>query len=88
MLTIELEPELEMSLRAVAEKEHCSVNEIAKRIISACLKEGQQTALKELAQTEGQRILQVLDEYELLGCMEGGDGTLSVNYKKHLWGHE
>jgi hypothetical protein len=24
----------------------------------------------------------------LLGCMEGGDGTLSVNYKKHLWGNE
>ena len=84
MLTIELEPELEMRLKAVAEKEHCSVNEMAKRFISVCLK----TELKELAQTEGQRILQVLDEYQLLGCMEGGDGTLSVNYKKHLWGNE
>jgi hypothetical protein len=88
MLTIELEPELEMRLKAVAEKEHCSVNEMAKRFISVCLKEKQQTELKESAQTEGQRILQVLDEYNLLGCMEGGDGTLSVNYKKHLWGNE
>lgn len=88
MLTIELEPELEMSLKAVAEKEHCSVNEIAKRFISVCLKEIQQTTLKEPAQTEGQRILKILDDYALLGCMEGGDGTLSVDYKKHLWGHK
>lgn len=80
MLTIELEPELEMQLKAIAEKEHCSANEMAKRFISLCLKENQQT--------EGQRILQILDEYQLLGCMESGDGTLSVDYKKHLWGNK
>jgi hypothetical protein len=32
-------------------------------------------------QTEGARVLQVLEEYGLLGCMEGGDGKLSENYK-------
>ena len=39
-------------------------------------------------QTEGARVLQVLDEYGLLGCMEGGDGKLSEDYKQHLWGNE
>jgi hypothetical protein len=36
-------------------------------------------------QTEGARILQALEEYGLLGCMEGGDGKLSENYKQYLW---
>lgn len=38
--------------------------------------------------TEGARVLQVLDDYGLLGCMEGGDGNLSEDYKQHLWGNE
>jgi hypothetical protein len=38
--------------------------------------------------TEGARVLKVLEEYELLGCMEGGDGKLSEDYKQHLWGNE
>jgi hypothetical protein len=32
------------------------------------------------AQTEGEKALQIMEEYGLLGCMEG-DGTLSENYK-------
>jgi hypothetical protein len=36
-------------------------------------------------ETEGQRILRLLEEAVLLGCMEG-DGNLSINYKDHLWG--
>jgi hypothetical protein len=39
-------------------------------------------------QTEGARVLQVLEEVGLLGCMEGGDGQLSEDYKQHLWGSE
>ena len=39
-------------------------------------------------QTEGARVLQTLKEVGLLGCMEGGDGKLSENYKLHLWGSE
>lgn len=42
----------------------------------------------EETQTEGARILQALEEYELLGCMESGDGKLSEDYKQHLWGNE
>lgn len=38
-------------------------------------------------QTEGAKVLQIMEEYGLLGCMEG-DGTLSENYKQHLWGNE
>jgi hypothetical protein len=38
-------------------------------------------------ETEGQKLLRILEEHGLLGCMEG-DGNLSVEYKKHLWGRE
>lgn len=39
------------------------------------------------AQTEGAKVLQLLESYGLLGCMEG-DGKLSEDYKQHLWGNE
>ncbi len=39
-------------------------------------------------QTEGEKILAILERVELLGCMEGGDENLSENYKEHLWGNE
>jgi len=38
-------------------------------------------------ETEGQKLLRILDEEGLIGCMHG-DGNLSVDYKKHLWGSE
>ena len=38
-------------------------------------------------ETEGQKVLRILEEHSLLGCMEG-DGKLSVEYKQHLWGSE
>ena len=38
------------------------------------------------AATEGQKVLRILEEHQLLGCMED-DGSLSVDYKKHLWGN-
>ena len=34
--------------------------------------------------TEGAKILQIMEDFGLLGCMEG-DGELSENYKQHLW---
>ena len=38
-------------------------------------------------QADGERMLQILENHGLLGCMEG-DGELSENYKQHLWGNE
>jgi hypothetical protein len=38
-------------------------------------------------ETEGEKLLRILDEEGLIGCMHG-DGNLSVAYKKHLWGNE
>lgn len=38
-------------------------------------------------ETEGVKMLKILENRGLLGCMEG-DGRLSVDYKKHLWGNE
>jgi hypothetical protein len=45
MLTIELEPELEDSLTAEAEKEHCTVNDIIKKLIYSHFKEKQEPKL-------------------------------------------
>lgn len=36
--------------------------------------------------TEGAKMLGIMEDYGLLGCMEG-DGNLSENYKQHLWGN-
>ena len=38
------------------------------------------------SETEGQKVLRILEEHQLLGCMED-DSSLSVDYKKHLWGN-
>lgn len=35
-------------------------------------------------ETEGQKVLRILEEHKLLGCMET-DSRLSVDYKNHLW---
>ena len=37
-------------------------------------------------ETEGGKLLRIMEEHGLLGCMEG-DGNLSVDYKKYLWGN-
>jgi len=37
-------------------------------------------------ETEGQKVLRILEVHQLLGCMED-DARLSVDYKRHLWGH-
>lgn len=36
-------------------------------------------------ESEGEKVLRIMETHGLLGCMEG-DGQLSVDYKKHLWG--
>jgi hypothetical protein len=38
----------------------------------------------QINQTEGANALQLMQDYGLLGCIEG-DGLLSENYKQHLW---
>ena len=45
MLTIELEPELEKILNAMAQKEHSSPSEIIKQLIKSYLKEKQEPEL-------------------------------------------
>lgn len=38
-------------------------------------------------ETEGLKILKIMDKHGILGCMEG-NGRLSVEYKEHLWSQE
>ncbi|MEI2773997.1 MAG: hypothetical protein V9G98_25880 [Candidatus Competibacter sp.] len=38
-------------------------------------------------ETESQRIYRVFEEAGLIGCFEG-EGNLSVEYKKYLWGND
>lgn len=40
-----------------------------------------------LPETEGQKLLRILEEEGLLGCMHD-ENNLSVDYKKHLWGNQ
>ncbi len=42
--------------------------------------------LPKSSETEGQKLLRILDEHALLGCINS-DSNLSVEYKKHLWGN-
>ena len=39
-------------------------------------------------QTEGERVLAILETVGLLGCMKSGDGKLSENYKEYLWDNQ
>ena len=41
----------------------------------------------EIPETEGQRIYRIFEEAGLIGCFEG-EGNLSVEYKKYLWGND
>lgn len=41
----------------------------------------------EANESEGQKMLRIFSEEGLIGCIHG-DGNLSVDYKKHLWGNE
>jgi hypothetical protein len=43
---------------------------------------------EEETQTEGERVLAILEAAELLGSMQDSDGKLSVNYKEHLWSNK
>ena len=45
MLTIELEPELETTLNAMAQNEHSSPSELIKRLINRYIQEKQQSEL-------------------------------------------
>lgn len=38
-------------------------------------------------ETEGLKMLKIMDKHGILGCMEG-NGRLSVEYKQHLWNHQ
>jgi hypothetical protein len=41
----------------------------------------------EQMETPGAKAFRIFEEEGLIGCMEG-DGTLSVDYKKQLWGSD
>jgi len=45
MLTLELEPELELYLKTIAEKEHRTINEIVNQLIKEYLNEKQNSEL-------------------------------------------
>jgi hypothetical protein len=45
MLTIDLEPELELSLNALAKEQHISANELVKQFIEQCMQKKQHSHL-------------------------------------------
>ena len=80
MLTIQLENEVETSLFQLAKFENLRPEKLIERLIKNYVALRSETA----TQTEGEKVLQLLEKYELLGCMKG-DGNLSEDYKTHLW---
>jgi 23S rRNA pseudoU1915 N3-methylase RlmH len=51
-----------------------------------CFLENQES--QSATQTEGERVLKILEKAGLLNCMKGGDEKLSENYTAHLWSNE
>lgn len=39
-------------------------------------------------ETEGQRMLRILEEAGLIGCIKNGEPDLAENYEKYLWSHK
>jgi hypothetical protein len=58
------------------------LSEVLTDILSKAIDEG-----IEAPETEGQKMLNIFAEEGLIGCLHG-DGSLSVDYKQHLWGNE
>ena len=66
MLTIDLEPELENTLKTMAEKQHISVNEIIKRLLISSIKEEQK--LNSGSEPDNQRLLDQLKNIKPVEC--------------------
>ena len=63
MLTIELEPELEYSLNAMAEEQHLAVEELVKQFIKQCMPKKQESEL----------LIDMLKSLPKIACFENQD---------------
>lgn len=66
MLTIDLEPELENTLKTMAEKQHISVNEIINRLLISSIKAEQK--LNSGSEPDNQRLLDKLKDIKPVEC--------------------
>ncbi len=63
MLTIELEPELELSLNEMAKEQHLAVEELVKQFIKQCMPKKQEAEL----------LIDMLKSLPKIACFEGKD---------------
>ncbi|CDI00755.1 MAG: hypothetical protein WAU60_11585 [Candidatus Competibacter denitrificans] len=81
-----IETELdEIHAKRLLELQHHSNKSLPQLVADILIKALDETTFP--PETEGQKVLRILKEHDLLGCMEG-DGRLAVDYKKYLWGQE
>lgn len=81
-----IETELdEIHTKFLLELQHHSNKSLSQLVADILIKALDETTFP--PETEGQKVLRILKEHDLLGCMEG-DGRLAVDYKKYLWGQE
>lgn len=78
---IELELDDKLAERLLCQRKN--IDKQLPEIITDILTKALESSPVEKA-TEGQKVLRILEQHQLIGCMEG-DGHLSVDYKNHLW---
>lgn len=75
MLTIELEPELETALNAVAEQEHSSPTEIIKQLLNTYLQEKQSSEL----------LIDIVATLPKIACFENHDPLVLQKAMRDEW---
>ncbi|WP_020562413.1 hypothetical protein [Methylosarcina fibrata] len=78
-IELELDDQLAQSLLHQQQNTHRSLADVITDILTQAVENA-----KPPAESEGEKALRILEQHQLLGCMEG-DGNLSVDYKNHLW---
>lgn len=78
-IELELDDELAECLLRQKQSTNQNLADVITEILTRTVKNTPPVAI-----SEGAKVLRILEERQLLGCMEG-DGNLSVDYKKELW---
>lgn len=78
-IELELDDRLAESLLHQQQNANQNLTDVITNILIKAVENAKPSAV-----CEGQKVLRILEQHQLLGCMEG-DGELSVDYKDHLW---
>lgn len=86
-IELELDDRYTERLLSLQKRLNKPLQDIVAELLIERIEQNQTTATMSKPETQGQAMLNLMEQHGILGCMEG-DGNLSVDYKKHLWGNE